>query len=336
MKAKKWIGLFCTVLMLTTLLAGCNEKKEAVRVGVSFGVGAAERWGHEKEYMEEYAKELGVEIEVRLNKTDEPKTQQEDCFEMIDSGIDVLILTPRDVNKTSEILAYAKEKQVPVINYARVLLGDKPDLYVGYDSSRIGEQQGKYVAELVTQGDYIILRGDQGDYNSQLVYDGVLKSLTPIQDNIRIILDEFVQGWSVDEAKRMVKEAVAANGNKVDAILAPNDKLAGASADALAELGVTSPVVIVGMDAELDAARRIVEGTQAATIYMDLKVLAHTAVDEAIRIGRGEQVTVNAEFDNKSGEPIASNLITGELVTKANLDKMLIDSGCFTREEVYE
>lgn len=324
------------MLLMMGLFQGCSKAdSQNVRIGVSFGVGAAERWVNEKAFMEARAQELGVDIEVRLNRTDEPKTQLEDCKEMIDSGIDVLLLTPRDVRKAEEILAYAKQKKVPVINYARVLLGDKADLYVGYDSSRIGQQQGQYVSELVDKGDFIILRGDEGDYNSKLVYDGVMRYIEPLQNQIKILLDAPVPGWSAEEAKKMVAQAVAANGNRVDAILCPNDKLAGASLEALVELGITDPVMIVGMDAELDAARRIVAGTQSATIYMDLKTLANTAIDEAVHMARKEKVTVNADFDNLGEEPMPANLITGKLVTKENLDKVLIESGSYTKEQIY-
>lgn len=331
---KRLSGLLSVVLLLC-LAPACAQPEKAVKIGVSLGVGAAARWESEKLYMEEFAKELGVEIEVRLNRTDEPKTQAQDCMEMIDGGIDVLILTPRDASKVKEILDYAAKKKVPVISYARVVLGQKVDLFVGYDSSRIGQKMGQYISEVVYQGDYIILRGDEGDNNAALLYEGAMRYLEPIAGNVNVLLDAPVPGWDAQEAKRMVKEAVAANGNRVDAILAPNDKLAGACVEALQELGVTEPVAITGMDAELDAAKRIAAGTQDITIYMDLKELAHTAVTEAVHLAKKEKVTVNAEFDNGSGSGINANLITGQIVTKENLDKILIESGHYTRDEVY-
>lgn len=316
-------------------VSGCGKENKTPKIGVSFGVGDAARWVSEKADMEARAAEMGAEIEVRLNKTDEPKTQLQDCKELIDSGIDVLIYTPRDVAKASEVLEYAKAKKVPVISYARVVLGEEVDLFVGYDSMRIGQTMGKYISELVDQGDYIILRGDVGDNNASLLYEGIMQGISPVEEDIRIIMDEPVPGWSADEAKKMVLQAVAGNDNKVDAIIAPNDKIAGACREALTELQVTAPVVITGMDAELDAAKRIVAGTQSMTIYMDLKVLANTAVDQAINMAKGEKVISNAEFDNKSDTLIHANLITGKLVVKENFDKELIDSGYFTKEEVY-
>lgn len=285
--------------------------------------------------MEERAKELGDEIEVRLNTTDTPKTQQEDCFEMIDNGIDVLILTPRDVNNTKEILDYAKKKNVKVVNYARVVLGDNVDLFVGYDSGRIGQSMGQYLSEKVYEGDYIILRGDSGDHNATLLYEGAMRYIDPIRGNINILMDEAVPGWSADTAKEIVKNAVAQNGNRVNAILAPNDKLAGACADALTELGVTTPVVITGMDAELDAVKRIVGGRQDMTVYMDLKDLARKAVEEADKMGRNQEVDVNADFNNQGESTVASYLINGQVVTKQNIDKILIDNGYYTKEAVY-
>lgn len=332
---KRIISLICIAVLFLVSLSGCESAKQNVKIGVSFGVGSVTRWQHEKEYMEQQAKKLGADIEVRLNQTDKPKTQKQDCFEMIDTGIDVLIITPRDVNKVQEILDYAKEKNVPVINYARVVLGEKVDLFVGYDSSRIGQRLGQYLSEIVYDGDYIILQGDTGDNNAKLLYQGAMRYISPIKDNINILLDAPVKGWSPDEAKKMVIEAVSSNNNNIDAILAPNDKIAGACVDALKELGISKHVVITGMDAEIDAAKRIVEGTQDVTIYMDLNELACTAVNEAVHMVKNETINVNSEFDNQSGSTIKANLITGQLVTKENLDKILIDNGYFTKEQVY-
>lgn len=344
---KRLIAFVC-VLALAGSLAACSTapqgdtsskssgmQDDGVKIGVVFGVGAAARWPQELKYMEERASELGIGIETRLNTTDEPKTWKDDCIELIDSGIDVLIITPRNVNEVKDISAYAKEKKVKLISYARAVLNSEVDLFVGYDSGRIGQLMGQFLTEIAYKGDYIILSGDIEDHNATLLYDGAMRFIEPIKGNINILLDEAVAGWSADSAKQMVIDAVSTNGNKVDAILAPNDKIAGACVAALNELGVTTPVVITGMDAELEAAQRIAAGTQSMTVYMDLKELATIAVDEANRMAQGHEPEVNAKFDNGTPEGINSNLITGKVVTKENLDKMLIDSGYFTREQVY-
>ncbi|MEA5003200.1 MAG: substrate-binding domain-containing protein [Christensenella sp.] len=329
--------LCCLLVFLLAFgaMAGCSKSKDDVKIGVSFGVGPAARWPLEQGYMEERAKELGVQIETRLNTDENVKSQFDDCKELIDSGIDVLVLIPRDINNVADILAYAKEKKVKVVDYARAILGQKVDLFVGYDSTKIGQSIGQYLAEMVYEGDYIILQGDPNDNNATLLYEGAMRGLDSVKDNINIILDGVVEGWSADVAKEMVKEAVSKNGNKVDAILAPNDKLAGACAEALSELGVTDHVVITGMDAELDAIKRIVAGTQDMTMYMDLEELSRTAIDQAYNMAMGEDMQTNEDFNNGTEGGIPASLINGQIVTKENIDKILIDSGYFTKEEVY-
>lgn len=324
-----------TVICLTFVVSGCMKRDTTVKIGVSLGVGAATRWEKEAMVMERRAEELGAEMELRLNRTDEPLTQEEDCKEMIDRGIDVLIITPRNVNDVGAIVDYAKEKNVKVISYSRLITGKKIDLYIGYDSNKIGQMLGQYLSETVDKGDYIILQGDPGDYNSELLYQGAMRYINMNKDTIRTILDAPVVDWNVDEAKTMVKNAIAENGGNVDAIMAPNDKIAGACAQALAESGITKQVPITGMDAEIEAIRRIVEGSQGVTVYMNLDELASTAVNEAVHMAKNETVESNGKYDNHSGEEIDANLLTGKLITDKNIDKLLIDTGYVTREQVY-
>ena len=333
---KKMCCVLISTMLISFMITGCSSNSDKqIKLGVSFGVGHASRWESEKGYMESYAKELGIDIEVRLNQTDTPLTQEEDCKEMIDGGIDVLLLTPRDANNVSGIIAYAKQHNVKVICYARVVAEDGTDLFIGYDCEKIGQTLGKYLAETVYQGDYIILRGDESDQNGILLYQGAMKEIETVKQDINILLDEPVAGWDPAKAKQMVKDAIIKNENKVDAILAPNDKIAGACAEAIAELGITTPVAITGMDAELDAVKRILHGTQSVTIYMDLKLLAETAIDEACNLANGKDVNTNAQY-TVNDQQIDAHLINGYLITDKNLDKILIESGYFTKEQVYE
>lgn len=110
------------------LAVGCSSEPQKPKLGVSFGVGGATRWVKEKQFMEDRAKELGADITVRFNTTDTPKTWREDCFELIDSGINVLIMIPRDLRQVDDIVDYAKKKNVKVVSYSRAILNPQTDL----------------------------------------------------------------------------------------------------------------------------------------------------------------------------------------------------------------
>lgn len=339
--------LICTLAaVFTTCLTGCGSDKPP-KIGVSLGVGSAPRWAQEKIYMEERAEELGAEIEVNLSPKSEGDSQMEDCIALINSGIDVLIMRPKDTDGIDDVIELAKKKNVKIINYAGLADQQPIDLFVGYDCTQIGQTLGQYLSEIVTSGSYILLSGPPEDkYVSSYLYDGAMEYIDPMRDDINIILDASVPGWDPDEAKSMVHDAISKNDNKIDAILAPNDGIAGACAEVIKELGITSPVVITGMDAQLEAAQRIVAGTQSCTIFMNGRFLANTAVEEACKMAKGEKLSINSEMDNGSDNPVPAklinksnvvpaNLISGQLVTKENLDKKLIDSNYFTHEEVY-
>lgn len=325
----------CLALLLLACLYGC-EPPAKPKLGISFGVGAAKRFPLEMAYMKERAAELGMEVEGRLNK-DEMPPQRQDCLEMINSGISVLIITPRDGKKAEKIVADAKKKGVKVLSYCRPILGENIDLFIGYDMYNIGSSLARHLSEKVYKGSVAILKGDENDFNSAMLHEGAMQQLRPLVEKgeLNIFFDKYVRGWSPVLAKAMLTEAILKNGGKVDAVFAQNDVLAGVAAEVVKELNIPNKVVIVGMDGELAALRRLAEGTQDATVLMDLKDMARTAVNEAYNMAAKRKPNVNSDFDNKSNFKIDAYLINGKMVTRENLDALVIAPGLYTREEIY-
>lgn len=334
---KKILTLVCLALLFFAI-SGCKEDEpKAVKIGVSFGVGGADRWFKEERYMRERARELGAELEVRFSTPDKAKSQSEECLEMLADGIDVLIIVPSDVRKSAEILSYARQKSVKVISYARAVMGAPVDLFIGYDCYKIGQSMGQHLTEKVYKGDIILLKGDENDFNTPFLYYGAMKYIRPLVEkgDLKVLLDTFVYKWKPDEAKKLVKAAVEANGNKIDAILAPNDRLAGGALEALQELGVSGKVVITGMDGELSALKRLVQGTQDMTVYLDSKEMAETAVEQACNMVRRKKVNVNSSLDTESSSQVDAYLVNGKVVTRENLNKTMIEPGVYSQEAVY-
>ena len=140
-------------------------------------------------------------------------------------------------------------------------MGEDIDFFVGYDTYRIGQSLGLHLTEKTYKGNLAILKGDKNDFNSPLLYDGAMISIRPLVERgaIHMILDEYVNGWSVDLAKRMLTDAIIKNDYKIDAVFAHNDIFAGAAAEVVKELGIKNPVIITGMDAETPALKRLLE-----------------------------------------------------------------------------
>ncbi len=335
----KRVTSFClvTILILWVLsILGCTKENKDITIGVSIAVMNAERWKKDVEYMEKYAKELSVSIDITMSNAD-PATQYEECKALIDKGIDVLIITPSNAKEAADIVKLAHESNVKVISYDRIVLYEPVDLVVTFDGYKVGELQGKQLIETVDKGNYLVLSGDENDYNSSIFLEGALRYIDPLakSGDINILAKESVAKWSADGAKEIVQRVLKENDNKLDAILAPNDTVAKGCIEALAEVSLDGKVAITGMDANLEAVHRILDEKQDVTIFKDIRELAKTAIEQAVKLAKGQKTDNNSVLDTLSTTPVITLYVTPQLVTKENIDKVLINSGYYTRDEVY-
>ena len=219
---KKWLSCICAAILLLGL-GGCEDNSRKVKIGVSIGAGGAARWQKDMAFMQERAKALGADIELRLNLPDSSKTQAEDCLEMLSDGIDVLIITPNNTRKVDDVLMYAKQKNTKVVSYARAVMGGNVDLFVGYDCYKIGQNMGQHLTEKVYHGDIIVLKGDVNDFNTPFLYYGAMKYIKPLIENgkLNMVLDAYVPKWSPAEAKPSPQTATVSMRSSPPMIASP-------------------------------------------------------------------------------------------------------------------
>jgi D-xylose transport system substrate-binding protein len=115
---------------------------------------------------------------------------------------------------------------------------------------------------------------------------------------IKIVAEPWTPNWDADAAMAATEAALKKAGNKVVAIVASNDNTAGGAIKALEKNGLAGKVLVSGQDADLEAVRRIVQGTQTMTCYKPLSPLAREAASEAVHLAKGEKVEGTATIDN--------------------------------------
>lgn len=308
---------------------GESEDDGKILIGVSIPTQSAERWVRDKIQIEEEATRLGYEILVQVANEDSGK-QVAQCENMLSRGADVLIVAPHDAVGAATIVENAHAEGVPVISYDRLIMESEPDVYLSFDNVKVGEVQGKYITELVPEGRYVILSGAPTDNNATLFKQGAMTYIQPLIDSgkITVVAEQAVKDWQPVEALKIMENALTAAGNRVDAVLAPNDGTAGAVIEALAAQGLDGKVPVTGQDAELAAAQRIVAGTQAMTVYKDTRELAKKAVELAglLASGQGIEDQINNSVNNNKID-VPSVLLTPVAVDKNNIKNVLIDSG---------
>jgi D-xylose transport system substrate-binding protein len=194
---------------------------------------------------------------------------------------------------------------------------------------------GEFLVNRVPKGNYAVFAGAPTDNNAKLYRDGALSMIKPLAEkgDIKIVMDQWITDWQPTIAMNLMQNALTANNNKIDAVVAPNDNTAGGIIQALAGVGLAGKVPVTGQDAEVTAAQRIEQGTQAMTVFKDTKLQAKDAILAAIKMVKGEDPGATRTVNNRKKD-VPSILLKPVVVDKANIKEMLVDSGYITEAEL--
>ncbi len=338
--------LLCILIMINAItLFGCKEKNEEISndeeedeiiVGFSMGTLMEDRWIRDRDAFIGEADKHDITVIV-TNANNDSDLQYEQVQDMLKQGIDVLVIAPNDCFVEARCVEAAKDQNVPVISYDRLVSNADVDMYISFDHRQVGVLMAQYMVEHAPEGGYIIVNGSKTDNNSTMINDGAMSVLQPyIRDKRIEILDQtWVDGWKRETAYDFVAEELVGNVDKVKAVLCGNDSMAWGVIDALSEAQIAEQVVVVGQDADLVACQRIVDGKQALTIYKPIKKLVEKTVEVCLQLVNGEDITNHGTIDDGAYQ-VPYIFIDVQAVTKDNIDDTVIKDGFHLYEDVYQ
>ncbi len=321
-------------LRTTGTRAAGEQDSHKIRIGISLGTMKEERWARDRDILMAKAKELGAEVFVQ-NANNDDSDQLSQVKYLLSKNIAVLIIVPNDLSKAAEAVRLAKSRGVKVISYDRLVRDSGVDLYISFDNVQVGRLMAQYLVSRVPKGNYLIVNGADTDYNTHMLkegYDSVLKEYEA-DGNIHILDEKWTPNWLTESAYQTVDKLLQGN-KKIDAIIAGDDGLAGAAIQALAEHRLAGKVLVVGQDADLAACQRIVDGTQAMTVYKQIDKLAETSIRMALRLARGDKMTGGQTIYDGTYE-VPYYAIAVIPVDKSNMQSTVIKDGFQTSEDVY-
>jgi D-xylose transport system substrate-binding protein len=278
---------------------------------------------------------MGAETLIEIAEGDQDRQNQQ-ADKLLEAGVNVLVIVPHDSEQAARIVEKAKARKVPVVSYDRLIRNADVDVFIGFDAVRIGEMQAQYLLSRAPKGNYLLIGGSPTDDNAKRLREGQMKVLEPaVKDRaIRIIGDGWADDWRADAAAKLTEEALDKVRNNVVAIVASNDVTAGAAIGVLEQRGLAGKVLVSGQDAELDAVRRIVAGTQSMTVYKSLRTLTRLAARSAVLLARGEKVDTSSVTANGMKD-VPTMMFDPIAIDKGNLDGVLIADGFHARDDVY-
>ncbi len=358
--AKKMTVLILVIaILLVSVMTGCSynsapkkvaDKKKSINIGLCFDSFVIERWLRDRDTFVTTAKELGAKVNVQ-NANGDVKEQISQIDYLISQNVDVIVIIAVDCEAISDAVKRAKNKGISVISYDRLIKNVDIDLYISFDNETVGRDMGKAMKHALPHGGKIFeINGSSADDNVIRVEKAFKQEIS--KAGIDIVYSDYCKGWSAKAAGEYVEKALEKYPD-VDGIMCGNDDLASEVARVLSENRLSGKVALIGQDADLLACQRIVEGTQKMTEFKKVEELAKTAAYFAVKIAKGEKYYKagdsgqKKENDEKNSDYIATKKIDNGkslvpyyslkpvMVTKNNLDSVIIDSGFHTKEEVY-
>jgi D-xylose transport system substrate-binding protein len=330
---KKIISSAIVAAMLTFTGSSAFADAKNPKIGFSIDDLRVERWTRDRDYFVAAAEKLGAKVFVQSADASEQR-QIAQIENLISRGVDVLVIVPFNANVFTNTIREAKKAGIKVLSYDRLILNADLDAYISFDNEKVGEMQAEGVLKIQPKGNFYLLGGSPTDNNAKMLRAGQLKVLQPHIDKgtIKVVGQQWVKDWSASEAMSIVENALTANKNNIDAIVASNDGTAGGAIQALAAQKLSGKVPVSGQDADLAAIKRIIAGTQAVSVYKPLKVIATEAAKLSVQLARGEKPAYNATYDNGL-KKVDTVLLKPTALTKENVN-ILVDDGFYTKAQL--
>ena len=334
-------GVLITIMLVSTSCATEEANKEEftedeIVVGFSLGTLMEDRWVRDRDIFLAKAKQRDIRVIVN-NANRDSEIQYQQVMDMLDQGIDILVIAPNDSLEEKRCVDAAKDKGIPVISYDRLILNANVDLYISFDNTKVGEAIANELVKKAPEGGYLIIGGPKSDNNTTLIYEGAKGVLAPYleDDRITILGESWIDDWTREGAYQYATEQIKIHGDNINAIICGNDSLAWGVIDALSEAQMSDKVYVGAQDADLIACQRIVNGKQTMTTYKPIPKLVDKTVEACIALLKGEEIATNDDIDN--GEySVPSILLDVIPVTKDNIDETVIKDGFHLEEDIYQ
>ena len=302
--------------------------------------------------MEEQLKAAGYEVDLQYASND-IQTQVSQIENMISNGCKLLVIASIDGDSLGTVLAQAKEADIPVIAYDRLIMNsDAVSYYATFDNYMVGTVQGEYIRDALdlenADGPFNIelITGDPGDNNARFFFGGAMDVLQPYIDSGKLVVksgqtsfeEVATANWATEAAQSRFDAIIASNysdGTNLDAVLASNDSTALGVANSLAANYTGEYPVLTGQDCDIASVKNMIAGKQSMSVFKDTRDLATQVVAMVDAIMKGGEAPVNdtESYDNGTGV-IPSYLCEPVFADVNNYKELLIDSGYYTEADL--
>jgi len=275
---------------------------------------------------------------IYSNANQDASAQQSQAEAALTNGAKVLVLDAVDGAAAAAIANKAKQSNVPVISYDRLILNTpNVNYYISFDNQAVGKLQGTSLLQALgskTNPSIVMINGAPTDNNAKLFKQGAHSVL---DGKVTIAKEYDTPDWSPDQAQNEMTQALTALANKLDGVYAANDGTGGGAIAAMKAAGLKPLPPVTGQDAELAAIQRILIGEQYMTVYKAIGPEAEGAATLAVDLVNGTAVPAsmtNGKTVNNGNKDVPSVLLTPVAVTKDTIKTTVVADKFWTATDI--
>ncbi|MBU3190369.1 ribose ABC transporter substrate-binding protein RbsB [Clostridium bowmanii] len=287
-KGAKLISLILSIALIIGTLAACSSQKsvkDEKKIGMVVSTLNNPFFVSLKEGAEKRAKELGYEVVVLDSQNDASK-ERANVEDLVQLGITTLIINPTDSDAVVNSIKVANDNNVKVITIDRKSNGGEVVCHVASDNIKGGELAAKFILQKLNgKRNLVELQGIPGSSATRDRGEG-FHNIVDKKEGVKVVAS---QAADFDRQKGLnVTQNVIQAIPKFDAVFAHNDEMALGAIEAIK--AENKNVIIVGFDGNTDAITAVQRGEMAATVAQKPDLMGSVAIDNAIKIGKGETV----------------------------------------------
>ena len=348
--------LLLTALVAGSLFAAGGKDGGKKTVGVCMPTQSSERWINDGANMKKQLESLGYSVDLQYAE-DDVQMQVSQVENQITKKVSCRVVAAIDSGALVNVLAQAKEANIPVIAYDRLLMDtDAVSYYATFDNKGVGTVIAKYIEDkkqlktAKAEGRSYTMElfmGSPDDNNALFLYNGIMEVLKQYIDNGVLVVksgrtsfqDTCILRWSQETAQQWCENYLSAfyAKDKLDIACTAFDGFAYGVRSALEGAGYTAEnwPLITGQDAELMATKNIISGKQTMSIYKDTRLLASkcTTMVQAVLEGAKPEINDTTQYNNHK-LIVPSYLCTPVAVDKSNFEKIIVEGGYYTKAQL--
>ncbi len=323
---------FNRIAIAATLAAfGALAQAAGPVIGVSWSNFQEERWKTDEAAIKGQLAKSGGEY-VSADAGGSPEKQLADIDGLIAKGAKALIILAMDKDAILPAINKAKAKGIPVVAYDRLI--ETPGVfYITFDNKAVGKMQAEAVFKAKPKGNYVMIKGSPTDPNANFLRAGQQEAIDAAvkKGDIKIVGDEYTEGWKPEVAQKNMEQILTKNANKVDAVVASNDGTAGGVVAALSARGLKG-VPVSGQDGDFAALNRVALGTQTVSVWKDARDLGREAAEAAVNLANKKAVSGSMKWaEGEKKVSLDAKFLKPVAITRDNLD-VVIKAGWITKD----